>query len=178
MRWMSKYYLEEGNPIGKGQKGIEEFLDKFGQYLKQRTESKARQIIDTSVNHLRNSARLRAMAKAQIKKYRWDATNDRLTCPYCRAMDGRIFEVKDAIRTLELIESDPSVLPQVKPFLTTMNLDKLKTTPSSWLPSRIPPAHPHCRCRLSAYIEEIEETYPIAIERSHPSTELAKHFEK
>jgi len=170
VKWMSKYYLEEGNPIGRGQKGIKEFLDKFGDYLKQRTENKARQIIDTSVNHLRNSARLRAMAKAKIQKYRWDAVGDRLTCPYCRSMDGRIFDTGEAIRTLELIETDPSVLPQVKPFLTTMPLDKLKTTPSSRLPSKMPPAHPCCRCRVVAYIEEIEEPYPVVVERAHQAT--------
>jgi len=170
VKWMSKYYLEEGNPIGRGQKGIKEFLDKFGDYLKQRTENKARQIIDTSVNHLRNSARLRAIQKAKVRQYRWDAVGDRLTCPYCRSMDGRIFDTGEAIRTLELIETDPSALPQVKPFLTTMPLEKLKATPSSRLPSKMPPAHPFCRCRIVAYLEEIEEPYPILVERVHPST--------
>ena len=85
-------------------------------------------------------------------------------------MDGRIFDTGEAIRILELIETDPSVLPQVKPFLTTMSLEKLRITPSSRLPSRIPPSHPHCRCRLVAYIEEIEEPYPIVIERAHQAT--------
>jgi SPP1 gp7 family putative phage head morphogenesis protein len=165
VKWLSKYYLEQGNPIGKGQEGIKHFLNEFGSYLKQRTESKARQVIDTSVNHLRNSARLRAMAKARITKYRWDAVGDRLTCPYCRAMDGRIFETGDAIRTLELIESDPASLPEVKPFLTSFPLDKLKSLPSSQMPSRMPPAHPHCRCRLVSYIEEIEELYPVVVEQ-------------
>jgi SPP1 gp7 family putative phage head morphogenesis protein len=166
VKWLSKYYLEQGNPIGKGQEGIKHFLNEFGSYLKQRTESKARQIIDTSVNHLRNSARLRAIAKARITKYRWDAVGDRLTCPYCRAMDGRIFETGDAIRTLELIESDPASLPEVKPFLTSFSLDKLKSLPSSQMPSRMPPAHPHCRCRLVSYIEEIEEPYPVVVEQA------------
>mgnify|MGYP000257962231 CR=1 FL=1 len=166
LKWMSKYYLEGGNPIGRGQEGIKKFLDEFGSYLKQRTENKARQIIDTSVNHLRNSARLRAMARAKIQKYRWDAVGDRLTCPYCRSMDGRIFDSGEAIRTLELIETDPSALPQVKPFLTTMPLEKLKATSSSRLPSKMPPSHPHCRCRIVASI--IEESYPIA-----PTLEIA-----
>jgi SPP1 gp7 family putative phage head morphogenesis protein len=172
VKWLSKYYLEEGNPIGKGQEGIKHFLNEFGNYLKRRTEGKVRQIIDTSVNHLRNSARLRAIAKARITKYRWDAVGDRLTCPYCRTMDGRIFDTGEAIRTIELIESDPASLPEVKPFLTSFPLDKLKSLPSSRMPSKMPPAHPHCRCRIVAFIEEIEEPYPVVVEPAVPSRSL------
>jgi SPP1 gp7 family putative phage head morphogenesis protein len=172
VKWLSKFYLEEGNPIGKGQEGIKHFLNEFGSYLKQRTEGKVRQIIDTSVNHLRNSARLRAIAKARITKYRWDAVGDRLTCPYCRTMDGRIFDTGEAIRTLELIESDPASLPEVKPFLTSFPLDKLKSLPSPRMPSKMPPAHPHCRCRIVAFIEEIEEPYPVIVEPAVPPRSL------
>jgi len=172
VKWLSKYYLEQGNPIGKGQEGIKHFLNEFGGYLKQRTEGKARQIIDTSVNHLRNSARLRAIAKARITKYRWDAVGDRLTCPYCRSMDGRIFETADAVRTLELIESDPASLPEVKPFLTSFPLEKLKSLPSPQMPSKMPPAHPHCRCRIVSFIEEIEEPYPVVVEPAVPPRSL------
>jgi SPP1 gp7 family putative phage head morphogenesis protein len=172
VKWLSKYYLEQGNPIGKGQEGIKHFLSEFGGYLKQRTEGKARQIIDTSVNHLRNSARLRAIAKARITKYRWDAVGDRLTCPYCRSMDGRIFETADAVRTLELIESDPASLPEVKPFLTSLPLEKLKSLPSPQMPSKMPPAHPHCRCRIVSFIEEIEEPYPVVVEPAVPPKSL------
>ena len=172
VKWLSKYYLEQGNPVGKGQEGIKHFLNEFGSYLKQRTEGKARQIIDTSVNHLRNSARLRAIAKARITKYRWDAVGDRLTCPYCRSMDGRVFDTGDAIRTLELIESDPASLPEVKPFLTSFPLEKLKNMPSPQMPSKMPPAHPHCRCRIVSYIEEIEEPYPVVVEPAIPPKSL------
>ena len=172
VKWLSKYYLEQGNPIGKEQEGIKHFLNEFGSYLKRRTEGKVRQIIDTSVNHLRNSARLRAIAKARITKYRWDAVGDRLTCPYCRAMDGRIFDTGEAIRTLELIESDPASLPEVKPFLTSFKLDKLKSLPSQRMPSKMPPAHPHCRCRIVAFIEEIEEPYPVVVEPAVPPRSL------
>ena len=86
------YYLKEGNPIDKGQEGIKEFLKHFGEYLRLQTEWKARQVIDTSINYLRNSARLRAIEKAKIKHYRWDAVGDRLTCTICKSYDGREFE--------------------------------------------------------------------------------------
>ncbi len=141
IKWMSKYYLEQGNPIGKGQKGVKEFLDAFGDYLKTQTEWKARQIIDTSVNYLRNSARLKAFKRANIKYYRWDATNDRLTCPACRSLDGRVFKTEEAVRILETIEAseDPKMLKELRPIITTPWTGKTKS-----LPTKYPPLHPHC----------------------------------
>jgi SPP1 gp7 family putative phage head morphogenesis protein len=152
IRWMSNYFLEKGYPIGKGQEGIDEFLDKFGEYLSQMTETKARQIIDTSLNFMRNSARLRGMEKANISKYRWDATGDRLTCPACRSMDGRIFEVRDAIRVLDMLEGseDPTLIKELRPIQTT-----LQKGASSNLPVKSPPLHPLCRCRVVAYLGEV-----------------------
>jgi SPP1 gp7 family putative phage head morphogenesis protein len=164
INWMNQFYLTEGNPIGKNAPGIQEFLNRFGQYLQQRTQVKARQIIDTTYNHLKNSARIRAFQKARITTYRWDAIGDRLTCPYCRSMDGRIFTTADAVRTLDLIEADPENLPDVKPFLTNFDLDTLKKMSSDSIPSKMPPAHPHCRCVLTAYQEETERPLPITIE--------------
>ncbi len=160
LKWMSDYYLKEGNPIGKGQKGIKEFMDAFGDYIKPQIEWKARQIIDTSVNYLRNAARLRAMQKAKITHYRWDAIGDRLTCPACRSMDGRVFKVRDAIRILDAIEQseDPAILKELKPIQTTVQKGL-----SSSLPNRFPPLHPHCRCRVHMETEEI--TMQTVVER-------------
>ncbi len=134
INWMSKYYLEKGNPIGKGQKGIREFLDEFGEYIKPQTEWKARQIIDTTVNFLRNSARLRALKKANIPYYRWDATNDRLTCAACRSMDGRVFQTEEAIRILDLLEAseDPSLLKELKPIQTTIQKGASRNLPNKF----------------------------------------------
>ena len=36
------------------------------------------------------------------------------------------------------------------------------------MPSKMPPAHPHCRCRIVAFIEEIEEPYPVVVEPAVP----------
>jgi SPP1 gp7 family putative phage head morphogenesis protein len=164
VNWMNQYYLTEGNPIGRDTSGIQVFLNRFGQYLQQRTQTKARQIIDTTYNHLKNSARIRAFQKARITYYRWNAVGDRLTCPYCRSMDGRIFRTADAVMTLDLIEADPENLPDIKPFLTSFDLQTLKRIPSDDIPSKMPPAHPHCRCTVNAYQEEVERPLPITIE--------------
>jgi hypothetical protein len=79
-------------------------------------------------------------------------------------MDGRIFNTIDAVRTLDLIEADPENLPDYKPFLTSFDLNELKRMSSDNIPSKIPPAHPHCRCVVGAYQEEIERPLPITIE--------------
>ncbi len=177
IRWFSEYFLEEGNPIGKGHKGIGEFLERFGEYIRPQTEYKARQIIDTSVNFLRNSARIRAMQKAGVKKLRWDAVGDRLTCGACNSMDGRIFEVREAVRVLDTIEGsqDPSILKEVRPIVT-----KPFKGPSSGAPVKSPPLHPHCRCIVVSYIEEFEETLPAVVERppSVPDTPLQRELEE
>lgn len=160
INWMNKYYLEQGNPIGRGQEGIREFLNQFGEYIKPQTEWKARQIIDTSVNYLRNSARLRAFQKARVKYYRWDATNDRLTCSICRSLDGRIFRTDDAIRILDTIEhsEDPIIIKELKPILKEPWKGSTASIPNKW-----PPAHIHCRCRIVAYEDEVE--LPVMVER-------------
>lgn len=175
LSWMSRYYLEEGNPIGRGQKGIKEFLERFKEYIQPQTEWKARQIIDTSVNYLRNSARLRAFQKAQVKYYRWDAVGDRLTCPVCRSLDGRVFRTEDSVKILDTIESseDPTIIRDLKPIL-----NKPWTGPTDSIPNRWPPAHPLCRCRIVAYEEE--EELPVIVERPPgvPDTPLQRELEQ
>jgi len=177
LRWFSEYYLKQGNPIGRGQKGIKEFIRLFGKYIQPQTEWKARQIIDTSVNFLRNSARIRAMQRAGVRKFRWDAVGDRLTCNACKSMDGRVFEVSEAIRVLDTIESseDPSILKEVKPIITTPYKG-----PSRRAPVKFPPLHPHCRCRVVSWIEEIEEELPVSLERPPgvPDTPLQRELEE
>ena len=159
-KWFSEYYLKEGNPIGKGQEGIKEFLNKFGEYIKPQTEWKTRQIIDTSVNYMRNSARLRALQKARITRYRFDAVGDRLTCPVCRSYDGRVFKTEEAIRVLDTIEGsdDPGAMADYKPFVKEPYKGSSKNAPT-----KMPPLHPNCRCRVVASIEE--ELLPVTVER-------------
>jgi hypothetical protein len=158
-KWFSDYYLKEGNPIGKGQKGVEEFLNQFGDYIRPQAEWKARQIIDTSVNYMRNSARIRAIQEANITTYRISAIGDRLTCSICRSYDGREFETKETVRLLDTIESsDAKALADYKPFV-----GKPYTGASTNAPSKLPPFHAHCRCRVSVSTQTVE--IPTTVER-------------
>ncbi|WP_025209454.1 phage minor head protein [Hippea sp. KM1] len=166
LSWMSKYYLKNGNPIGKGQKGIAEFLDKFGGYLSEKSELKARQIIDTTMNTMRNFARINSFIEAGVERFRWDATNDRLTCPACRSMDGRIIETKAAKEQIDLvINSKPEDLPNIRPIAT--NYYKGKT---SNFPLKTPPMHPLCRCTVAAEFESTPVKYKVGRPADAPIT--------
>jgi len=157
LSWMNKYYLKSGNPIGKGQKGVAEFLDKFGDYLSERSELKARQIIDTTMNITRNFSHINSFTEAGIERFRWDATNDRLTCPACRSMDGRIIETRAAVKQIQqVIRSKPEDLPSIRPIITATYTGKTKD-----FPLKTPPMHPLCRCTVAAEFESAPVNYEI-----------------
>ena len=69
LNWMNKYYLMQGNPIGKGTEGIKTFSRQLGDYVSVKTDQKARQIIDTSVNYIRNSSRIHGLNDAGFTEY-------------------------------------------------------------------------------------------------------------
>lgn len=146
LTWMNQYYIQEGNPIGRGQAGINEFMDKFGKYVTGITERKARQIIDTTITHLRSAARIKGLSEARMESYRIDATGDRLTCSTCRSMDGREFTVASAMSLLDEVESaGPDSVKDKKPFLK-----EPVSGPSFGIKNRIAPFHPECRCKVVA----------------------------
>jgi ribulose bisphosphate carboxylase small subunit len=154
LHWMDRYYLDKGNPIGKGQKGIDVFLKNFSDYLTDRSEKKARQILDTSLNHIRNAGRLRGMSEAGIELFRIDTQGDRLTCATCRSYDGRIFQVSSAISLLESMEKHgPESIKDLKPFVT-----KPVTGPSVEISNKYPPFHMHCRCKAVAYWQKVPDS--------------------
>ncbi|KAA0257228.1 hypothetical protein FHQ18_11730 [Deferribacter autotrophicus] len=157
LSWMNKYYLKSGNPIGKGQKGIVEFLTKFGDYLSEKSELKARQIIDTTMNTVRNFAHINSFVEAGVERFRWDATNDRLTCLACRSMDGRIIETKAAKEQVDMvINSRPEDLPNIRPIITDYYKGK-----TSDFPLKTPPMHPLCRCTVAAEFESAPVKYEV-----------------
>lgn len=154
LHWMDQYYLDKGNPIGKGQKGIDTFLSLFKDYITDKSEKKARQILDTSLNHIRNAGRIRGMSEAGIELFRIDTQGDRLTCAICRSYDGRVFQVSSAISLLESIEKQgPESIKTLKPFVT-----RPVNVPSVEISNKYPPFHMHCRCKAVAYWQRITDS--------------------
>ncbi|GIW23461.1 MAG: hypothetical protein KatS3mg068_2468 [Candidatus Sericytochromatia bacterium] len=176
IKFLNRYYFEEGNPIGKNKAGIKKFIKKFGNFLTTTEDYKVRQIIDTTVSYIKSSSTIKQMYNAKIQFYRWDGTNDRLTCKICRSMDGRIFKTENAVKLLEKIEnSDPSKLPEIKPFILKPQKGKSDTIKSIFAP-----AHPNCRCRMQAHFDDnsINTTVsrPDKVEVNDLQKELEEEF--
>jgi len=166
IKWMCKFYLTEGNPIGNDGKSIKEFLNRYGKYLTNPTKERAQEIIDTTYNFLKNAARLRDFYRSGVDKFSWNVCGDRLTCQLCNTLDGRLFETHKAIKILEKIENDPPYLYSLIQAYHNLEIDNVKITPTKDLLINFPPAHFCCRCIITAYIDIVkeDEILPIKIE--------------
>ena len=86
-----------------------------------------------------------------IKRYSVSEQLDIRTCPVCREMHGRTFEVQDARESLDdIIGTDPEGLEEVQPWpgQDRASLEELVTLSDDELVERnwhIPPYHPNCR---------------------------------
>ena len=102
--------------------------------------------------------------KLQITKYQWNAELDRKTCPFCRGMHGKIFQVVPTLNRLMSIvmSQDPETARRLSPWAgsskpTLKRLAGLSETKLQEEGFAQPPAHPRCRCILS-----LIGTVPIA----------------
>ncbi len=175
INWIKDYYLKEGNPLGKGTKGVKEFLSRFGDYLDIKTEQKARQIVETTTAFIKSASTLRQMRRLKIKYYRWDAVGDRLTCRACRSMDGRVFSVETGYREMLKVMKNPLSLPDIRPIITEPFYGK-----SSRAPVKTVPLHPGCRCVMVAHTEEREirtVERPQGVPETHTQKELEERFQ-
>ena len=55
----------------------------------------ATRLVRTEVNHFANESEMIAYKELDIKKYRFIATLDNVTCEHCAELDNRVFNVKD-----------------------------------------------------------------------------------
>lgn len=100
-----------------------------------------------------------ALSQAQaggVTTYQWNAQLDERTCPFCRGMHGKTFEVAPAMRDLSTIlrSQDPDVARSLSPWprITRQNINRLAGLTDDKLQEEglaKPPAHPRCRCVLS-----------------------------
>lgn len=150
-------YLENGSPIGKSPEQISKFREAFEGVL-EGEDWKIRRIIDTTVSRMRVTANLHYMKQAGVNEFEVLEVMDELTCPYCRAMNGKIFGVDEVYSKVENMnfESGASVKREF-PFITSVfnNADRLDGLTSQQLFNMnitVPPYHPHCRGTLSAVL--------------------------
>lgn len=76
-----------GKSIAKISKELSEYMN-VGLY-------NATRLVRTEVNHFANEAEMLSYEECDIKKYKFIATLDNVTCEHCAELDNKVFYVKD-----------------------------------------------------------------------------------
>lgn len=149
--FIREFYIEQGENIGENEKVLNEFRNRFTETIL--LESwKIERILNTAVNKIRTFANINYMHQANVKKYKVVEVMDRITCPHCKAMDGRVFEVKLAREKIEnIIVGSVENSISLSPFATTIDASVLENMSDKELQSQnidTTPFHPNCRGRV------------------------------
>lgn len=154
-RWMNVNYLAENSPVGKSGQVIDDFINDFRDTV-DLERWKARRIIETSVNKIRNYANVNYIDQANVTNYEIVEVLDDRTCRHCRHMNGMTFEVKKTVSKIKaVIDGGHEAAQQLSPFATTIQVDDFEQLTASDLQARgvdAPSYHPHCRGRVIARI--------------------------
>jgi len=155
IKWVNAYYIENGNPIGKDENLITEFLKEFKE-LADLESYKIRRITETTLNKSRNYASVMYIEQAKVAKFEIVEVSDQKTCEWCAHMNGKTFEVATAVSLIkEVVASPVEDVPDKTPFATSIKIDDFKKLDSSELEKlgiMTPPYHGHCRGRIVADI--------------------------
>lgn len=153
-QYIKDEYLAGGQSIGRDKAALDAFKSKFTNVL-QGEDWKIRRVIDTTVNKMRNVGAVQYMRQAGVTQYEIIGADDNVTCPYCQAMQGKVFSVDQSAELYDSISFNADSLPDLMPFLTTVMKDEkeVKATDASVLQSlgvAMPPFHPACRDSIVA----------------------------
>lgn len=118
---------------------------------------KITRIIETSVNKTRNYAHVNYLDQLGFTTYEVVEIMDQITCDWCSYMNGKQFSVSMAKANMnKAVSSDPSEVPLISPFATTIKIDQFKTLSAEQLQNmgiNCPSYHPHCRGRIIAVFD-------------------------
>jgi len=158
VNWVKQKFEQGDVPIGKGSSLIQEFILEFAREVLLEAW-KIRRIIETTSNKARNIGNLLYLNQADIAEYQVVEVMDRLTCGYCKHMNGKIFSVKNSVQQYEtLFREGIAKTPEYTPFATTIKLDQFVTMDPKSLQAKgiaLPSYHPHCRGRCIAYFKAV-----------------------
>ncbi|WP_291726182.1 hypothetical protein [Bernardetia sp.] len=142
-----------------GEIGNSDTLREFTELMQEQMEIEEfqiRRIVETTMTNARNFAHIKYLHQAEIKQFRRVEIGDRLTCSYCQAMDGDIYEVATEIRKAEVfVSSTPEEIVDISPFATTIDIDSFKSMSAAERQAAgigAQAAHPKCRGRIVAVI--------------------------
>lgn len=110
-------------------------------------------VSDVHVGRCWNYTGLQAAAEQKVTRYIWSAKRDRITCPVCRRLHGRTFDVKPAHGKMEKYLKSagkgkpPDIIAKMMRFPRVKMIDNLspeQVRKQGWQP----PAHGRCRCDI------------------------------
>jgi len=90
LKFLKKEYLEGGYT------NINGFIKRYGTNFGNISKSQIQRIVDTSVSRIRNWGHIRQMSEFKTQYFEIVEVLDRITCPICLEMDGKIFPVGKA----------------------------------------------------------------------------------
>lgn len=121
-------------------------------------EWKLKRVILTTLNKMRNTAAVNYMQQAEVESYQVVGVNDRLQCPYCANMQGKVFSVSKMIDNVkQYASSDPNYVGVDAPFVTSVfkSPDLIANLTGEELQAQgihAPPFHSNCRDTVVAII--------------------------
>lgn len=167
--YIKEAYIENGNAIGNSPKELNAFLAAFQDELNL-SRGQVRRIIDTTVSRARVFGQVNGLRAAGAKEFEIAGPDDNLTCPFCKEMLGRVFDVAIEVKDQEqFINAGPEGANAIRPFLKgSLTLDALEQMADAEVQAAgfaTPPYHPHCRHRLvvRSFYENLDEV-PYSIE--------------
>lgn len=156
--FIKKYHVAGDTPIGAGQnkQALAKFRQDFNQVLVGE-EWKIERILRTTVNRMKNTASIMYMQQAELVEFERVEIIDRLTCAYCKELNGKKFSVAKSVEKIKAINSiEPGNIGTTDPFLVgSFTVDDIKGKSGEQLQdggmfNGITP-HPNCRGTNVAY---------------------------
>ncbi len=153
--FIDDWYLRNSAPIGDNTELLAQFEREFSDVLMMEAW-KARRVIDTTVNKIRNYGNIAYLNQAKIESYEIVEIMDQKTCQWCATMNGKEFSV---VKNAELIRNVTSLEPQdgvtLTPFATSVKIDEFKLMSNAEIQAKgmsIPAFHCNCRGRVVAVV--------------------------
>lgn len=130
-----------------------------------------------TVNRARQSGNITGMAEAGTKWCEIVANEDERTCPICRSLNGRVFEVREAVKFNNTFLSlkSPEEVKERLPWVKNVN-QVSKTTDRLLLSHKVAPFHFRCRCTIVDKYESFEEDVESLLYNSEFQSSFAKRI--
>lgn len=154
MNWLEREYIAKGLNI-KDAPTWKEFRREFPGMVRETSYEKVEQIVSTTIARVQNMGQTLSLYETGFARYTIVGPRSRPICDYCRAMLGRIFDVKAAAtRLANIVDRGFENVQDLPPFVSSRySVDQVKTMSDEQLQAEgfeSPPFHPKCRHRKAA----------------------------